>query len=130
MPRLSSTLTPRVQTALEAAFGPQFAHADPVLRPSKFADVQVNAPLALAKRLGLAPREVASRLVAHLDVSDICERVEISGPGFVNLTASNDWIAAQIVALGADGHSGLVTEEPLTVVVDYSAPNVDLKGVG
>ena len=124
MPSLSSTLTPRVQTALEAAFGPQFAHADPVLRPSKFADVQVNAPLALAKRLGLAPREVASRLVAHLDVSDICERVEISGPGFVNLTASNDWIAAQIGALVADGHSGIVTEEPLTVVVDYSAPNV------
>jgi arginyl-tRNA synthetase len=117
-------LTPRVQAALEAAFGPEFAHADPVLRPSKFADVQVNAPLALAKRLGLNPREVAARLVDHLDVAGVCDAVEVSGPGFVNLTAATDWIAAEIGELARDPHTGIVPEAPQTVVVDYSAPNV------
>ena len=68
MPSLSSVLVPRLGSALGAAFGPEFADADPVLRLSKFADVQVNVALALAKQVGLAPREVAARIVARGDL--------------------------------------------------------------
>ncbi len=119
-----SVLAPRVTRAIEAAFGPEHAGADPVLRPSQYADVQVNAALALAKRLGLPPREVAARLVEHLDVSDVCETVEISGPGFVNLTLAAAWIGAEATRVRQDDRVGVPREQPQRVVIDYSAPNV------
>ena len=66
-------LTPRVQSAIAAALGNEHREADPVLRPSQFADVQVNAALALAKKVGMPPREVAAKIVAALDVDGVCE---------------------------------------------------------
>jgi arginyl-tRNA synthetase len=119
-----SVLAPRVSAAIVAAYGDELAGADPVLRPSDFADVQVNAALALAKRVGAAPRDVAQRLLEHLDVGDICSRVEISGPGFLNLTLSDAWIGDGATGLAADERLGLPHESPQRVVIDYSAPNV------
>ena len=86
-------LTDRLQRALGAAFGPEYAATDPVLRPSQFADFQANVALALAKRLGSNPRAVAEALVEHLDVADVCLAPAVSGPGFVNLTLRGDWLA-------------------------------------
>ena len=120
----SSALAPRVERAIEAAFGPDYAGTDPVLRPSQYADVQVNAALALAKRLGVPPRDVAERLVAQLDLGDVCDLVEISGPGFLNLTLSNTWIGAEAILIRQDGRLGVPRERPQRVVIDYSAPNV------
>jgi arginyl-tRNA synthetase len=119
-----SVLAPLVSTAIEQAFGPELRGSDPVLRPSQYADVQVNAALALAKRLGLPPREVAARVVEHLDVGGICDGVEVSGPGFVNLTLRDDWIGAQATRLAGDPRLGVPLEEPQTIPLDYSAPNV------
>ncbi|MEP6853456.1 MAG: arginine--tRNA ligase, partial [bacterium] len=62
----ASVLQELLQTALVAAFGEEYADTDPVLRPSQFADFQANVALALAKRLGRPPREVADEVVAHL----------------------------------------------------------------
>ena len=61
-------LTERFQRALAKAFGDEYADADPVIRPSQFADFQANAALALAKKLGDKPRDVAQRIVEHLDL--------------------------------------------------------------
>ncbi|MFB9314679.1 arginine--tRNA ligase [Nocardioides plantarum] len=119
-----SVLAPLVSAAIEQAFGPELRGTDPVLRPSQYADVQVNAALALAKRLGLPPREVAARIVEHLEVGGICDDVEISGPGFLNLTLGDDWIGAQATALAADPRLGVPVEEAQVVPIDYSAPNV------
>ena len=88
-------LAQRVRHALAAAFGPEHADDDPVIRPSQFADYQSNAALPLGKRLGRPPREVATELGGHLDVADVCLPPEVSGPGFINLTLRDDWIAAQ-----------------------------------
>ncbi|GAA4906598.1 MULTISPECIES: arginine--tRNA ligase [Nocardiopsidaceae] len=118
------TLAARVQSALGAALGAEFAGTDPVIRPSQFADYQANAALALAKRLGRAPRDVATDIVAQLDVDDLCRHVEISGPGFVNLTLRDDWIAAQAQDLLNDPRAGVPKQESETVAIDYSAPNV------
>src|ERR1700745_2761700 len=85
----------RVRRALAAAFGPEHADDDPVIRPSQFADYQSNVALPLGKRLGRPPREVAAELVRHLDVTDVCLPPEVSGPGFINLTLRDEWIAAQ-----------------------------------
>ncbi|GLU47480.1 arginine--tRNA ligase [Nocardiopsis ansamitocini] len=117
-------LTQRVQSALGAAFGADYAETDPVIRPSQFADYQANAALALAKRLGRKPRDVASAIVEHLDVTDVCREVEISGPGFVNLTLREDWIADRTQDLVGDERRGAPLQERQNIPLDYSAPNV------
>jgi arginyl-tRNA synthetase len=115
----------RVRAALGAAFGAQYADADPVIRPSSFADFQSNAALSLAKRLGRAPRDIAAEIVAHLDVAGIAEPATVSGAGFVNLTLTDEWIAAQATAVGTDPRLGVpLAEHPQTVIVEYSSPNI------
>jgi arginyl-tRNA synthetase len=129
MPSASATLAPVVSAAIEEAFGPEHRDADPVLRPSQFADLQSNAALALAKRLGMPPREVAQRIVGAPSVraladDDVCESIEISGPGFINLTLSRGWLGSAAGELAADDRTGVPQESPERVVIDYSAPNV------
>ena len=118
-------LAQRVSAAVTAAFGADQAGADPLIRPSQFADFQANVALPLAKSLGMPPRQVAERIVAQLHVDDVCDGVEISGPGFVNLTLASDWIARQASGQLRDGRLGVPVAVPAaTVVVDYSSPNV------
>jgi arginyl-tRNA synthetase len=125
MPDPQLVLAARVQAALGAAFGQDYSGEDPVIRPSQFADFQANVALALAKRLGRKPRDVAGELARHLDVADVCESVEISGPGFVNLTLRDTWIAAATQDMRADERLGVPpVDRPLIMPVDYSAPNV------
>jgi arginyl-tRNA synthetase len=98
---------------------------DPVVRPSDHADAQANGALALAKELGRSPREVAQAVVEAADLASVCRQVEIAGPGFVNLTFDEAFLAAQLVEVAADDRLGVrAASEPHTVVVDYSAPNV------
>ena len=116
-------LAARVQAALGAVLGEP--DADPVIRPSQFADFQANCALPLAKKLGRKPRDLAAEIAGALDVGDLCEKVEISGPGFINLTLSRDWIAAQAQDMhGDDRLSVRPVEAPETTVVEYSSPNV------
>jgi arginyl-tRNA synthetase len=120
-----SELSTRFRAALAAAFGDELASTDPLIRPSSFGDFQANLAMSLARTLGRPPREVAAAIVEHLEVDDLCERVEVSGPGFVNLTLRSDWIAEQANALAADERLGVApAAAPETVVVDYSGPNV------
>ena len=117
-------LIDRLQRALGAAFGPEHAATDPVLRPSQFADFQANVALALAKRLGSNPRAVAEALVEHLDVADVCLAPAVSGPGFLNLTLRGDWLAERTTLLADDARLGVPEQEAQVVPIDYSAPNV------
>jgi arginyl-tRNA synthetase len=114
-----------VGDALGAALGPDYARADPLIRPSQFADFQANVALSLARSLHRAPREVAAELASHLAGREELERVEVSGPGFINLTLRDGWIAAQATGQLGDPRLGLAAADPpQTIVVDYSAPNV------
>jgi arginyl-tRNA synthetase len=118
-------LAQRVHDAIVASFGQEFGDADPLIRSSSFADFQANVALPLGKRLGRAPRQVAGELVARLDVTDMCAAPEVSGPGFINFTLRDDWIAAQASQMLSDRRLGLApTASPQTVVVEYSSPNV------
>jgi arginyl-tRNA synthetase len=115
----------RVRDALGAAFGSDYADADPVIRPSSFADFQSNAALPLAKRLGRPPRDIASEIAGHLDVSDIAAEPTVSGPGFVNFTLRPEWIAEATTGLLADPRLGTpLAAEARTVIVEYSSPNI------
>jgi len=118
-------LAQRVHDAIVASFGPDFADADPVIRPSSFADFQANVALPLGKRLGRPPREVAAELASRLEVSDVCEPPEVSGPGFINFRLRDEWIADQATRMLDDPRLGLEpVARPQTVVVEYSSPNI------
>jgi arginyl-tRNA synthetase len=98
---------------------------DPVVRPSDRADAQVNGALAIAKQLGVNPREVAQQVVDSGVLQPVCSSVEIAGPGFVNLVFEGGFLAGLLEAVAVDPRLG-VPEAPVRrrVVVDYSAPNV------
>ena len=102
--------------------------SDPVVRPSDRADAQANGALPIAKLLGQNPRQVAEAVLAAAQpvLDTICSRVEIAGPGFLNLTFADGFLADQLcVAMAAADHLG-VRSAPVAkrVVIDYSAPNV------
>ncbi len=120
-----AALTRLVRGALAAEFGADYADADPLIRPSQFADFQANVALSLAKRLGQPPRDLASRLAGHLADSEVCASAEVSGPGFINLTLRDDWIAAEAASQLGDARLSVPpADPPRRVVVDYSGPNV------
>ena len=118
----------RFEQALTAAFGEELAGADPMLVPTsnpKFGDYQSNAPLALAKRLGKAPRAIAEELIQQLDVSEICLTPEIAGAGFINFTLKPEYLAARLSAFQIDDRLGVkVINEPKRTIVDFSSPNI------
>ena len=104
------------------------AGIDPELRPAtkpQFGHFQSNVALRLAKSQGQPPRVVAQRIVDELDVSDLCEPLEIAGPGFINFRLRSDVLAGAVTAQLAEPGVGVqITERPQVVVIDYSAPNV------
>ena len=103
------------------------AGADPVVRPSDRADAQVNGALAIAKQLGQNPRQVAEAVLerARPLLAYVCSNIEIAGPGFLNLTFRNSFLAAQLAVAAADEHLGVRSVTvPEHIVVDYSHPNV------
>ena len=106
----------------------QAAGIDPELRPAtrpQFGHYQTNLALRLAKAEGRPPREVAQRLVSQIDLADLCEPLEIAGPGFINLRIRADVLARVASQVLADPRAGIATTaSPQTVVVDYSSPNV------
>jgi len=116
-------VVPSVQAAIARAFGEQFGETDPVIRPSQFADIQVNAALALARKVGLPPLETAARIVDSLELDGVCSLVEISGPGFINLTFDGTWIE-ELLNDPEPKPGGAQPTAPHRVVVDYSSPNV------
>jgi len=121
-------LRERLRTALVAAFGPELADADPVLVPAsnpKFGDYQANGAMGLAKRLGMAPRAIATQLLDYLDVSDLCDPPEVAGPGFINLRLKTEYLEAQLKAIQADPRLGVApVPNPKRVIVDYPSPNI------
>jgi arginyl-tRNA synthetase len=96
-----------------------------MLRRSDRADFQANGMLALAKKLKGNPRELAGRVVAAMPETDEIAGIEVSGPGFLNITVSDAAIVRTLAARAADERLGVpYAERPGTTVIDYSQPNV------
>ena len=102
--------------------------ADPVVRPSDRADAQANGALPIAKALGQKnPRQVAEAVLAAAGpaLEGVCSEVEIAGPGFLNLTFADEFLAEQLTEAVGDERLGVRTAPVAKrVVIDYSAPNV------
>jgi arginyl-tRNA synthetase len=91
----------------------------------EFGDYQCNAAMPLAKVLKCSPRDIAQRAVDAAEDHAAIARVEIAGPGFVNLFVADDWLAAQLEQMLAGGTVGIPpVGAGKTVVLDYSSPNV------
>ncbi|RYZ09258.1 MAG: arginine--tRNA ligase [Myxococcales bacterium] len=118
-------LAQRFQQAVAKAFGPEHAGMDPLVRRSDRADLQANLAMSLGKALKKPPREVAQALLSALDAADLCEKLEIAGPGFINVTLKNEYLNGLLTRTLGDERLGVPTSpEPQTVVVDYASPNV------
>lgn len=119
MPSLPSVISQRIA---------EVAGADPELRPAtkpQFGHFQSNIAMRLAKQQGRPPREVAASIIEGVDLSDVCEPLEIAGPGFINIRLKSEVLARAASELRADPFVGITqTDVPQTVVIDYSSPNV------
>jgi len=125
MPSVTGALAERIVAAAVTAFGAEQAGVDPLIRRSDRADYQANLAMGLAKTLGRPPRDVAHALLASLRCDDLCDRVEVSGPGFLNLTLRTEVIARALGRMIADERlEVLAVPRGERVVIDYSAPNV------
>ena len=112
-----------VKSAFEKAFPGEdfgFVRVLPATDP-KFGDYQCNDALKLAKKFKMNPREVAAKVAANMDPS---LKVEIAGPGFLNLTVSSEWLNSQLLVLSNSPHLNIPQSGAgKTVVIDYSSPN-------
>ncbi|MFF0836896.1 MULTISPECIES: arginine--tRNA ligase [unclassified Streptomyces] len=123
---LSDSVQQRLASALSATL-PEAAGADPLLRRSDRADFQANGILALAKKAKANPRELAAQVVAGVESGEVIKDIEVSGPGFLNITVSDRAITANLAARYADDTGRLGVPQaanPGTTVIDYAQPNV------
>ncbi|EGD6711590.1 arginine--tRNA ligase [Salmonella enterica] len=122
---IQALLSEKVSQAMIAAGAP--ADCEPQVRQSakvQFGDYQANGVMAVAKKLGMAPRQLAEQVLTHLDLSGIASKVEIAGPGFINIFLEPAFLAEQVQQALASDRLGVSQPTLQTIVVDYSAPNV------
>ncbi|EAO0648009.1 arginine--tRNA ligase [Salmonella enterica subsp. enterica serovar Enteritidis] len=122
---IQALLSEKVSQAMIAAGAP--ADCEPQVRQSakvQFGDYQANGMMAVAKKLGMAPRQLAEQVLTHLDLSGIASKVEIAGPGFINIFLEPAFLAEQVQQAQTSDRLGVSQPTRQTIVVDYSAPNV------
>jgi arginyl-tRNA synthetase len=121
VPYLEELLRQRLATAFESVAGEP---VDPAVRRSQHADFQSDAALGLARTLKDNPRAIAERVVAAADLAAVCTTVQISGPGFINLTVADPLLGELLADATADERLGVApAQRPEWVTVDYSGPN-------
>ena len=122
---IQALLSEKVSQALIAAGAP--ADCEPQVRQSakvQFGDYQANGVMAVAKKLGMPPRQLAEQVLTHLDLQGIASKTEIAGPGFINIFLDPAFLAQHVDAALKSDRLGVAQPPAQTIVVDYSAPNV------
>ncbi len=128
---IKQILSEKVSAAMVAAGLPE--GTNPALSLSSragFGDYQANGVMGAAKKLKTNPRELATKVVENLDLSGIASKVELAGPGFINIHLYEKWLSSQLNSISGDAHIGVtqrgatIEDKVQTVVVDYSAPNL------
>jgi arginyl-tRNA synthetase len=119
-------LDDRITAALHALGAPETVSA--IVKPSnrpEFGDYQANGVMAAAKQLKTNPRELASRLLETVDLSDMADKLEVAGPGFINIHLKNEWLVKALEETPPSlPLSGEEQEVSSTIVIDYSGPNL------
>ncbi len=122
---IQALLLQRFKAAMAAIGAPEDAPA-PLTRSTKagFGDYQFNGAMALAKSLKQKPRDIAEKLLSAVELDDIADKLEVAGPGFINIHLSSTWLANRLETQSAEANLGVSVPKPQTVVVDYSSPNL------
>ena len=111
---IKDILIERIAAAMQAAGIP--SDCSPMLAlsgKSQFGDYQANGAMGAAKQMKTNPKELAQKILDKLDLDDIAEKVEIAGPGFINISLNKHFLAGQLTA-----KSEQITAKPQTVVID------------
>ncbi len=122
-------LKQQINNVIKEAFSKAGIDAEPMsvteATKPEFGDFQFNGAMALSKKLGKNPREIATQIIENLDLTGILSKAEIAGPGFINLWLNPFWLASQCEVARKDSRLGVEEREtPIKVVVDYSGPNM------
>ncbi len=122
---LQSVLLSRFKNALSKIGAPENAPT-PLGKSTRpeFGEYQFNGAMALAKILRQKPRDIAEKIVEAVEINDIAEKLEIAGPGFINIHLKSEWMAEQLENAIKDARLGVEKQPTQTVVVDYSSPNL------
>ncbi|MDO6695354.1 arginine--tRNA ligase [Aliiglaciecola sp. 3_MG-2023] len=122
---LHTVLLDRFKAALVAIGAPENSPA-PLAKSTRpeFGEYQFNGAMALAKILKQKPRDIATKIVEAVKLDDVAEKLEIAGPGFINIHLNPNWLATQLQSAFTDERLGVEKQEAKTVVVDYSSPNL------
>ena len=121
MADVEELLSRRLAPAFDAVAGETVS---PAVRRSQHADFQADGALALGRKLGISPGEAAEQVLQQADLSDLCSRVEVTGPGFISLTLADEVLGGLVAEIAGDDRLGSpLADAPETVTVDYSAPN-------
>ncbi len=119
---LVAALAEAIRSIVSAA-SPSHAAVTPC-HDARFGDYQSNVAMALGKKLGKPPREVAQQIISGLKVDDVCSKVDIAGAGFINFHLRTEFVARQLVEMAADSRNGIApAAQPRRIILDFSSPN-------
>jgi arginyl-tRNA synthetase len=124
METFQTLLAKKLADALAAATLPNAGELTQATDP-RFGDYQTNAAMVLAKQRGQNPREIAGKILPHLDVGDLCEPPTVAGAGFINFTLRAAAVAKKTAELLDDERLGVArTKKTKRIVIDFGSPNV------
>ena len=107
-------------------FGADYAQKVDIQNSTKkeFGDFQTNFAMVSSKLIGKNPREIANTLVDNFAENDIIEKLEIAGPGFINIYLKNSFLNEEIKKLENEKYDFSFLNTDKTVIIDYSSPNI------
>ncbi len=123
---IKSLLSEYVHTAMQAAGIPEeFMPHITLGKNPQFGDYQANGAMGAAKALKTKPRDLAQKILEQLSLDGIAEKIEIAGPGFINIFLDQKWLSEQVSSAADHERLNIPTKSsPQTVVIDYSSPNL------
>ena len=124
METFQSLLAKKFSQALAKAGLPNAGELTPAT-DSRFGDYQTNAALVLGKQRGENPRDLAEKILAQLDVGDLCEPPVVAGAGFINFTLRADAVERKAGEVLRDERLGVAqAKSTRRIVIDFGSPNV------
>ena len=90
----------------------------------EFGDFQTNFAMMSSKLIGKNPREIANTIIENFEKNDIIEKLEVAGPGFINIFLKNSFLNEEIKKLENEKYDFSFLNTDKTVIIDYSSPNI------
>ncbi len=109
-----------IEAGVAEVFSPIISESS---RP-EFGDFQANGVMAAAKEMGSNPRQLALNILDKINLEGIANKIEIAGPGFINIFLSNEFLNKTIQKLVSEESLGVLKPKPQKIVIDYSSPNL------